>query len=455
MAIVIPRVLRRFSKILQQAGFRSYVVGGALRNSLLRLPIEDWDIATDATPGQVRSLYKRVIPTGIQHGTVTVLFDRMTIEVTTFRRESNYSDGRHPDAVVYASSILEDLQRRDLTINALAFDLHTNHLIDPHGGRRDLDRCIVRTVGLPHERFTEDGLRILRSIRIAGQLRFTIESRTRQALHDCAAMLTRVSAERIRDELERIVNSAQCSVGLELLRDCGILPIIAPELAHCVGVAVEGTPGIDLYRHLVHVCERVPVAHPDVRLAALLHDIGKPRARQCAPRGHITYHRHEIYSTEMAQALLRRLRFPNLRIGRICRLIRHHMIRYHPDWSDAAVRRLITRIGFDAIDDLVALQRVDGHSNQAPRSQEDLLGLCERVAQIRRRGEALSISQLAIDGYDLQRLLEIPPGPVVGRLLHVLLEAVLDDPQQNRSETLQRLARNFYATRIAAAERKE
>ena len=307
----VPRVVRDFAAEVLSGGFQCHLVGGAVRDLLTGRPHTDFDIATNARPEQVGKLFRRVIPTGIKHGTVTVLFRDVTFEVTTYRTEAGYTDGRRPDKVSFAPSILDDLARRDFTINAMAWDLNAHRLIDPHDGRKDLARGIIRAIGDPSERFREDGLRPLRACRIASQLDFNVEEVTRDAIPGALDILSRVSAERVRDELVKILESPLPSRGLILMKETRILTVVLPELLEGVGVAQGDLHCYDVFTHSVHACDAAPSSSLALRLAALLHDVGKPRSLAPGPGGRPTFYGHDKVSAEMTEAILMRLKMPN------------------------------------------------------------------------------------------------------------------------------------------------
>jgi putative nucleotidyltransferase with HDIG domain len=447
----VPKVVKDFAVPFRAAGFQCYLVGGAVRDTLMGRAHTDYDIATDALPDQVTSLFRRVIPTGIKHGTVTVLFKDTTFEVTTFRTETGYSDGRRPDTVTFAPTIFDDLSRRDFTINALAYDVLAHKIIDPHDGRRDLDARLVRAIGVPSERFSEDGLRPLRACRIAAQLSFTIHEATLSAIPGSLGVLAKVSAERIRDELLKTLESPLPSVGFFLMRDTGILRVILPELLEGVGVEQGSLHCYDVFTHSVSACDAAPRASLVLRMAALLHDIGKPRTLGVAPDGHPTFYSHEKVSAEMAEEILMRLKLPLEVVKSVSHLIVHHMFNYQEEWSDAAVRRLIARVGELRIDDLMALRRADQIGmcrENAATFPQGLADFAARVHSVKQQGRAFSVRQLAADGNDIMGTLDIPPGPVVGIILNELLQAVLDDPALNEREKLLEIARRLHSERL-------
>jgi tRNA nucleotidyltransferase (CCA-adding enzyme) len=449
--IHVPHVVRDLAAIFQAGGFQCHLVGGAVRDILMGRAHTDYDIATDALPAQVTSLFRKVIPTGIKHGTVTLLFKGTTFEVTTFRTETTYSDGRRPDNVTFAPSILDDLARRDFTINAIAFDLHTNRMIDPHDGKRDLADRIIRAIGDPSERFREDGLRPLRACRFAAQLSFVVEKGTRDAIPGALETLSRVSAERVRDELLKTLEAPIPSTGLVLMKETGILGVVLPELLEGIGVAQGTLHCYDVFTHSLHACDAAPAGSVVLRLAALLHDVGKPRVRAEAPDGRPTFYSHEQVSARMAELILLRLKLPNAVVKEVAHLILHHMFNYQEEWSDAAVRRLIARVGEEKIDDIIALRRADQIGMCQENAQafpEGLARFADRVSRVLSQGRAFTVRQVKVNGGDLMERLGIAPGPQVGIILEELLQAVLEDPALNERQRLLEIAEKLYRERM-------
>ncbi|HTZ50668.1 MAG TPA: HD domain-containing protein [Spirochaetia bacterium] len=447
----IPGVAREFARVFQAAGFQCHLVGGAVRDILLGRPHTDYDVATDALPSQVVPLFRRVIPTGIKHGTVTVLFKGTTFEVTTFRTETGYSDGRRPDSVTFAPSIHEDLARRDFTINAIAYDLHADRVEDPHDGRGDLKRRLIRAIGDPAERFHEDGLRPLRACRFAAQLGFEVDPATLAAIPAALDVLARVSAERVRDEILKILESPVPSVGFALMKQSGILSVVLPELLEGDGVAQGPLHCYDVLWHSLYACDAAPADSLVLRLAALLHDVGKPRTRGTAPDGRPTFHGHEKVSEEMTRAILERLRLPNAVIKDTAHLVAQHMFNYQEEWSDAAVRRLVSRVGEGSIKDLLALRRADqlGMCRENARYfPQGLSDFAHRVDSVLSADRALTISSLAVNGRDVMERLGLPPGPKVGVILQELLQSVLEDPALNNREKLLEIAGRMLKERL-------
>ncbi|HTO21708.1 MAG TPA: HD domain-containing protein [Spirochaetia bacterium] len=447
----IPGVARELARVFQAAGFQCHLVGGAVRDILLGRPHTDYDVATDALPSQVVPLVRRVIPTGIKHGTVTVLFKGTTFEVTTFRTETGYSDGRRPDSVTFAPSILEDLARRDFTINAIAYDLHADRVEDPHDGRGDLKRRLIRAIGNPAERFHEDGLRPLRACRFAAQLGFEVDPATLAAIPGALEVLARVSAERVRDEILKILQSPVPSAGFALMKQSGILSVVLPELLEGDGVAQGPLHCYDVLWHSLYACDAAPADSLVLRLAALLHDVGKPRTRGTAPDGRPTFHGHEKVSEEMTRAILERLRLPNAVIKDTAHLVAQHMFNYQEEWSDAAVRRLVSRVGEGSIKDLLALRRADqlGMCRENARYfPQGLSDFAHRVDSVLSADRALTISSLAVNGRDVMERLGLPPGPKVGVILQELLQSVLEDPALNSREKLLEIAAKMLRERL-------
>ena len=431
---------------LREHGKRGWVVGGCVRDLLMGRPATDWDVATDARPEEVRRFFPRVIPTGIQHGTVTVLVDRVHYEVTTLRGEQGYSDGRRPDAVVFLDDIVEDLARRDFTFNAIAIDPLDARLIDPFDGRRDLETRTLRAVGMPADRFAEDGLRILRAARFAATLGCTIDPSTEHAMGERSALDTfaRVSAERVHDEWLKIMRAERPSVSFEIMRRSGMLAISCPELVEGVDCEQNRFHDFDVWRHTLAVLDACQ-GDTILRVAALLHDVGKPRTRQRSDKtGDYTFYNHERIGAEMAEHICRRLKFSNDDRKRIVELVLHHLICYSTDWSDAAVRRWVRRVRQERVDDLVHLAIADAHGkgHAAERDVENARALQRRVAALLEAGTALSAKDLAIDGHTIMRELGLPPGRLVGVVLAALVELVTEDPAQNEPERLLTLARD-------------
>ena len=423
---------------LRDQGHEAYVVGGCVRDMLLGRVAKDWDVATSAHPDDVQRLFRKTIPTGIAHGTVTVMQDGHPIEVTTFRGEGDYTDARRPDYVVFGVSLEEDLSRRDFTINAIAYDPIDDRLVDPFGGRADLDARRLRAVGDPAARFREDGLRILRAARFLARLELDLDPATEAGIKTALGSLAKVSPERVRDELLKLLEAPRPSLGLRLLERTGALGVILPEVAEGIGVHQNRFHRHDVWEHTLSTVDATP-GDALVRLGALLHDVAKPRTaapRPDAPEEN-TFYRHDAVGAGMAEAILRRLRFSNAERERVVRMVANHMFWYTPDWSDAAVRRFIGKVGKDALADLFALRVGDvvGRGN-GEDPEGELAELRARIDKVLAEEQALSIGDLAIDGNDVMKTLGIPPGRRVGEVLKALLERVIEDPSLNERERL-------------------
>ncbi len=449
----IPRVVKDFAKPFFNAGHECYLVGGAVRDSLLKRAFTDFDIATDATPLEVSRLFRRIIPTGIKHGTVTVLFKGQQFEVTTFRIEDGYSDGRRPDSVRFSASIYDDLKRRDFTINGIAFDLKDRRLIDPHGGTTDLKKKVIRAIGNAVDRFSEDALRTLRACRIAAQLAFEIEVDTENAIRETRSGLKKVSNERIRDELIKIIQAEDPVYGFELLERTEILGMILPELRACIGIKQRELHDFDVFYHSLYACKAAPRDNLVLRLAALLHDIGKAVTLFINEAGEPRFHNHEKRSAELSEEILRRLKFPNEVISRVAHLVRHHMFNYQEEWKDASVRRFVARVGMENLAELFALRRADqlSRGKRAGRG-EGLSLLLERIEKVAKQDSVYSLKDLAISGDEIMARLSLESGPQIGIILNVLLESVLEDPHLNNPESLLTIAENFYRERLSRSE---
>lgn len=436
--IAVPDGVRAVLETLWSNGFGAYVVGGGVRDTLLGRPVpQDWDVATSGRPEQV----KEVLLAGRyenRFGTVTLDVASYTVQITTFRRDHQYADHRRPDSVTFTDSLDEDLVRRDFTVNAIAWGREPTqdaaHFEDPTNGMADLQARLLRAVGEPAKRFDEDGLRLLRAARFCGQLGFQIEPRTLAAMHDTAATVRWVAQERVGAELARMVAADPPSVAFVVLAETGVLDHALPELALQRGVAQDKLPGMDLWAHSLATLDAAASIDPQnqlLRLAALLHDMGKPSTYA---DGHFVG--HDTEGAQLAEALLVRLAFPKREIELMAGLIGNHMFNYEPRWSGAAVRRFIRRVGRDRVDDLLKLRAADNvGSGQAPDAGR-LADLRRRIDDELRSNPPLSLADLAVRGDDLTRELNIRPGPVVGRLLERMLRLVIADPAQNRHDVL-------------------
>ncbi|MFA4967333.1 MAG: HD domain-containing protein [Candidatus Margulisiibacteriota bacterium] len=434
-----PSSALKIVNTLQGKGFKCYFVGGCIRDLMLNKQPKEWDITTDATPDQIDKLFKKVIPTGIEFGTVTVLLDEQTYEVTTFRKDERYTDGRHPSSVTFSKNLNEDLSRRDFTINAMAYDPKADEFVDNYNGTQDLKAKLIRTVGDPVERFMEDGLRPLRACRFAAVLGFEIEKKTLEAIPKTLKIAEKVALERVHDELVKMLASPKPSVGLDYMQKSGLMKLYTPELES--GIGVEQPPNYhkhDVYWHSLYSCDAAPADNLTCRLAALLHDISKP-----ACKVDLTFYNHDKVGAETTESILKRLKFSNNEIKAVSNLISNHMFDYKSAWSDAAVRRFIRRVGLENMGNLFLLRKADTKAMEREIDDSYLIELKTRIDKIVAEENALHIKDLKIDGKDIMNELSIPPGPKVGEVLEFLLEKVLDEPELNTREKLLEMARGY------------
>ena len=434
--------VKKIGEIFRENGFSLYLVGGAVRDFLLKSKIHDLDFATDAKTDDIKRMFRHTIDTGIKHGTVTILFRKKGYEVTTFRIDGKYNDNRHPESVEFVSSLEEDLKRRDFTINALAASVPDGKIIDLVGGKKDLKKKIIRAIGKAEERFSEDALRMMRACRFSSQLDFTIEEKTLEAIKNNSHSIIHVSAERIKEELWRLINGQNPIKGLEAMRVTGLMDEILPELSAAVGFEQGGMHRETLYEHLLLALDSARKhGYPmEVKLASLFHDIGKVPTREKGDGREYTFYRHDTVSAEMTDKIFRRLKTSNEERERTVHLIRNHMFAYTPDWSDSAVRRFINRIGVDEINNLFYLRICDGESTVGHSfSPAMILALSERINAELDKNNALSMKDLRINGKRLTEI-GIKPGPEMGRILQNLLDEVIDDPSRNTEDYLEKEA---------------
>jgi tRNA nucleotidyltransferase (CCA-adding enzyme) len=444
LAAQVPEPVRAVCKRLRETGKRAWVVGGCVRDLLRGVPVADYDICTDARPEETTRAFAKVIPTGIEHGTVTVLWRGAPYEVTTLRGETTYSDGRRPDAVVFHDDITADLARRDFTVNAIALDPLDGALVDPFGGRGDLAAKVIRAVGDARARFSEDGLRVLRAARFVAALGAELEPATEAAIGPSLDTYRKVSPERVRDEWLKTMKAKAPSRAFEVMRRTGVLGVSCPELVEGVGCPAGPRHAADVWGHALaalDACEGDAV----LRLGALLHDVGKPRARRpgAAPGGGDAFEGYAEAGAALADEILRRLRFSNEERERVVALVRHHDVDYDDGWGDAAVRRWVRRVGPERLGDLARLARADalGRGVDAGAELARAGRLFERARGVLAAGAPLSTKALAVNGRDLMAALGLPPGRHVGELLERLLEVALDDPSVNTRERLLERAR--------------
>ncbi|HEU0236406.1 MAG TPA: HD domain-containing protein [Candidatus Limnocylindrales bacterium] len=445
-AIAVPPAVLDLLGTLWAAGHDAFVVGGSVRDALLGRPAADWDLATSARPEQIVEAFPGSVYEN-RFGTVAVRRDDDVFEITTFRSDHDYADFRRPHRVEFGDDIEPDLARRDFTVNAIAWGRTGDRgaakadgsgkpaIVDPFDGRADLATRTLRAVGDPIRRFDEDALRMLRAVRLATVLDFTIEPATLEAIAARAELARHLSGERVAAEMARLLAAPAPSTGLRLMETSGLLRELLPELAAERGVAQNKVPGDDLWDHTLRSVDAAAADRPIVRWAALLHDIGKPAT---AADGH--FYGHDAVGAEMAEAILGRLRLPRAVIDRVVQLIRQHMFMYDSGWSDAAVRRFIGKVGLPALDELLDLRAADNVGSGRPADAGGLGELRRRIDEQLAAEVALDRADLQVDGGDLITELGLSPGPLIGRLLDDLLERVIADPALNDRPTLLLLA---------------
>jgi tRNA nucleotidyltransferase (CCA-adding enzyme) len=482
MKIKIPTYVISTARVLIKEGFKAYLVGGAVRDAFLGNTPADYDIATDAVPEELIKIFPKAIAVGAKFGTVLVVQrdengENFSVEVTTLRSEEEYIKGRWPSKVTFVREISEDLKRRDFTINAMAIDLASQGLqyisepsvknlalteekeyefglIDMFDGVGDIERKIIRTVGNPVERFTEDGIRTYKACRLASQLGFEIEENTFKAITECLTVSKMISMERIREEFMKLLTkSAKPSVGIEYMRKSGLLELFIPELLEGIGVGQPIGHAFDVYEHALRTVDLAP---DRIKMAALLHDIAKPRT--ATGDGH--FYGHDSMGAEMVKKIMKRMKFPSRDIQHTSELVRWHMFSYphkkneEPQetdeqiqpakWTDGAVRRFIKRVGLENLDDLFALRIADGSSEPVSMwDPQEIIELQERISKVLAEDTALKISDLAINGHRLMKHFGLKPGKIVGQTLTHLLDVVIENPNLNNKEKLLEAAEKY------------
>lgn len=447
-ARAIPPGIVEVAKRLSARGYQAYLVGGALRDLMLGSTPHDYDIATDALPGEIQALFDRSLPVGAAFGSVMVeASPGLWVDVTTFRQDLEYRDGRRPAGVQYGVSIEEDLARRDFTVNAMAWDMRERRLVDPFGGLDDLKARLVRAVGDPVKRFREDALRLLRAVRFAAVLDFDIDLDTWRALEVEAAGIRRLAAERVRDELSKILASPDAGRALWMMRETGLLFEALPELKGADRLPQHKRGAPTLLDHLIQTAAHCP-ADPLLRLAGLVHDVGKLETCAMQAGGRLTYHGHAEAGEAVVRRLGERLRLSRREIERLASWVRMHMS-LGPATGKKALRRWLAQWGEEWVAGLVALCRADALASGWEGALPHLDRIEQEIGEIQRSGEALTRDELAVDGRDVMEELGIGPGPEVGKILGALYQLVLEDPGANTRETLLEHARRLRGERAA------
>ncbi len=437
--MTLPKEVKEIIKALENAGFEAYAVGGCVRDFILGREPYDWDITTNAKPEEIQKIFKNSVYEN-DFGTVAVNTESKDeklkiIEITTYRVEEKYTDKRHPDIVKFAKKLEDDLSRRDFTVNATAYD--GKKFIDPFGGQKDLKNKIIRAVGDPNKRFNEDALRLMRVVRFAVQLGFSIEPETERAVKKNSGDLVAISKERVRDEFSKIIMSENAKTGIEMLRNFGLLKHIIPELEEGINVSQNKHHIYTVWEHnLLSLDWAANHSYKlENRIASLLHDVGKPRVKKGEGLD-ATFYNHEVVGAKMTAKILERLKFPKKFIEKVVLLTRYHLFYYNvEEVTESSVRRLVKNVGPENIDDLLEVRIADRKGSGVPKAEpyklRHLRAIIEKVSR-----DPISVKMLEINGDDLIKILKIEPGPKIGYILNILLDEVLDDPQKNKKEYL-------------------
>ena len=438
----IPKEVYGVARTLNMNRFEAYLVGGCVRDLLLHKEPKDWDIATNANPEQIQKVFPESVYENL-FGTVGVKTESddlklKVIEVTTFRKDGAYADKRHPESVTFSKTIAEDVSRRDFTINALAMELQKKELIDLFEGREDLKNKIIRTVGDPDARFNEDALRLLRAVRFAAELGFTIEEKIAEAIKKHAGLLEAIAKERIRDEFQKIIMSSRAMSGIQMLQDYGLLKFILPELQEGIDCGQNKHHIYSVWEHNLRALDYTTQKNYSfaVRMASLLHDVGKPRSKRGnGPES--TFYGHDTIGAKMTLKILDRLHFSKDFVEQVAHLVRYHLFYYNVgEVTEAGVRRFLKRVGPENIDDLMKVREADrigsGVPKAVPYKLRHLLFMIDKVKR-----DPISPKMIKLNGNELMSLLNLPPSPKIGAILSVLLEEVIEDPKRNTKKYLE------------------
>ncbi|MBQ8879078.1 MAG: CCA tRNA nucleotidyltransferase [Lachnospiraceae bacterium] len=440
--IQLPEKVKYIIDTIMEAGYEAYAVGGCIRDSILGRKPDDWDITTSASPYQVKELFPRTLDTGLKHGTVTVMMDKEGFEVTTYRIDGEYEDGRHPKEVTFTSNLIEDLKRRDFTINAMAYN-EKNGLIDVFEGMEDIQRKVIRCVGSPMERFTEDALRMMRAVRFSAQLGYEIEDKTAEAIKALAPNLSKISAERIQVELVKLVTSPNPDF-LKIAYETGITAVILPEFDVCMET-MQNNPH-HCYSVGEHTLKAMKAVSPDkyLRLALLFHDIGKPAKKITDEKGIDHFYGHPVLSEEMTGQILHRLKFDNDTIYTVKKLVLYHD--YETEQTPKSVRRAMMKIGEDIFPLLFEVKYGDIAAQSEYKREkklEKLQAVKEIYETVIKQQQCVSLKTLAVTGRDLMEQADMVPGKELGEMLKELLELVVEEPSLNEKEVLLSKAREL------------
>lgn len=455
----LPKEIINIVKKLEKAGYEAFIVGGCVRDYLRKIKPKDWDIATNARPEQIQKLFKKSFYENA-FGTVGLPIKTSdpslaVVEITTYRTETKYSDKRHPDKVSFAKTINEDLARRDFTVNAVAYNPLTKKFIDPYSGKKDLKKEIIRTVGSPEDRFKEDALRLMRAVRLATELDFSLEPETLISIKANAETIREIAQERIRDEFVKILEASRAHFGIMYLSESGLLKYIMPELERGLGISQNHHHPYDCYYHAVYSLEYAAQQNYSlkIRLAALLHDIGKPYVKEGLGR-RSTFYNHAQFGAKVTEAILKRLKFSKKTVDEISHLVEFHLFYYETDIvTESGVRRMLRRLGKENIDDFMRLRMCDRIGSRVPKAKpyrlRHLEYMLEKVA-----ADPINSKMLKINGDEIMKLLDIKPSRRVGLLLESLLQEVLDNPKRNSKKYLKRRAQELHKLKDKELEKK-
>ncbi len=459
----VPKEIIEIIKRLKEEGLEGYLVGGCVRDILHKelAPSEaegphDFDIATNASPLKIQKIFKKSFLDN-NFGTVTVFTgakekNLREVQITPYRKEEEYKDKRHPEKVIFVGDIGEDLKRRDFTINAMAIkqaknqnsEIKSYEVIDLFGGKKDLKNKIIKAVGDPRERFSEDALRLMRAVRFSASLGFTIEKETEEAIKENSALLKQISSERVRDEFLKIIMTKRAKEGIEQLRKLNLLEQFLPEILEGYGVAQSKHHIYDCYEHSIRSLDYAARKNfgMHVRVAALLHDIAKPRAKE-GEGEEATFYNHEVIGAKMARNILRRLKFKKKDVEKITLLVRYHLFYYNVgEVSESSVRRLLRKVGKENIEELLEVRMADRIGSGVPKAEpyklRHLRYLIERVSR-----DPISVGMLKIDGNEVIEIMDASPGPIIGNVLQILLSEVINDPSLNKREVLEEKVRKI------------
>jgi tRNA nucleotidyltransferase/poly(A) polymerase len=438
MNVELPKSVKDILEKFDKARYEIYIVGGAVRDIIMGRITNDWDFTTNATPEEML----KIIPGGLYNNQFGTVFTdnpddpQRPHEITTFRKEEGYSDYRHPESVTWGKSLKEDLARRDFTINAMALDQKFN-IIDLYKGQEDIKNKLIRAVGDPNERFSEDALRMMRAVRIAAELGFLIEDKTFEAIKKNAPLINKIAKERVKDEFFKLLSSPNPYDGMILFRNSGLMQEILPEMEKCFGVE-QKSPGrhhiYDVGNHLLMSLKFCKSSDPITRFATLVHDIGKPQTYRKLDTGVITFYNHEMVSTKIAENIADRLKFSNKEKDKFIKLIRWHQFTVDEHQTDSAIRRVLKNVGLEYMDDILTLRVADRLGGGARETSWRLEEFKKRLVEVQK--EPFTVRDLKIDGNDVMKELNLPPGPEVGKILNDLFDKVVEKKLENEKDIL-------------------